>query len=209
MQLHAVQKDGIRDNNTGVILPPQNNRMDKIVRFYRRKFHFITIPIGVVLSAVHLKFAIEYLGQCPIQPMINIYMIVHAAVTLTLILLALAGVIVARYGYPRPDENNNPTNARYILLTVFGLTLIFFLFSFSWLVAGSVWVFGAKANGVQGTDPSATTTYCQSNLYRAAFVLLIIHYVLHGIIISLLVLRCIFCKRGNLVPPNVGEKERI
>ncbi|CAF4238957.1 unnamed protein product, partial [Adineta steineri] len=47
---------------------------------------------------------------------------------------------------------------------------------FAWLITGSVWVFGAKANGVQGDNPNATNTYCQSDLYKSAFVLLIINY---------------------------------
>jgi hypothetical protein len=208
MELHDVHNNGIRNNNPGVVLSTHNNHTDKIIRFYRRKFHFISIPVGILFSVIHLKFAIEYLGQCPIQPMINIYMIVHASVTLLLILLALIGVIIVRCIYSNSDDDNNQINGRHLIVILVILTLVLFLFSFAWLVTGSVWIFSAKTNGVQGSNPNAAK-YCQSDLYRAAFVLIIVNYIVHTIIILLFVLRYICCKRPNIIPPNLTEKDRV
>jgi hypothetical protein len=209
MELGDIRNDGIGNNNTDVALSMRNDRLDKVIRFYRRKFHFISIPVGILFSAIHLKFAIEYLGQCSIQPMINIYMIVHASVTLVLILLALIGVIIVHCIYSRSEEDNNQITARRLILIVIMLSLILFLFSFAWLVTGSVWIFGAKTHGVQGSNSNDTTTYCQSDLYRAAFVLIIVNYVVHTIIILLFVLRHVCCKRENIIPPNFAEKDRV
>jgi hypothetical protein len=199
MELHDDQNGGVGDKNAGVTLPPRRNFLDRCIRFYRAKFHFITIPFGIIISIIHLKFGIEYLGQCTIQPMINIYMIVHASVALFLILLALTGVLIVRHIYSRFEEENKKI-ARHLILIVVILTLIVLLFSFAWLIAGSVWIFSAKINGVQGSDLTATTTYCQSDLYRAAFLLIIIHYVTHGLIILAIIFRCICYKGGHIIP---------
>jgi hypothetical protein len=138
MELNDVQNGGIRDNNTDIFLSPREERIEKVFRFYRAKFHLISISIGIIFAIIHLKFAIEYLGQCPIQPLINIYMIVHASVTLLLILLALIGVIIVRSFDFRGKQEKNKMIARRLILIVVILTLILLLFSLAWLVAGSV-----------------------------------------------------------------------
>jgi hypothetical protein len=209
MELHNVQNGGFGDKSAGVTFPPHHDWIDRCIRFYRARFHFISIPIGIIVAIIHLKFAIEYLGQCTIQPMINIYMIVHASVALLLILLALTGVLIVRRIYFRSDEENNKIMARRLILIVVIVTLIVLLFSFAWLVAGSVWIFSAKSNGVQGSNPSATTTYCQSDLYSAAFFLIILHYVIHGLILLAIIFRCMCRKRGDIVPPFVVATNRV
>ncbi len=209
MELHDVKNDGIRDNNAGIFLSSREARIEKCFRFYRARFHFISIPIGIVFAIIHLKFAIQYLGQCTIQPMINIYMIVHASVTLFIILLALAGVIIVRFIYPRLKKENHKMIVRRLVLIVVILTLIVFLFSFAWLVTGSVWIFGAKSNGVQGLDPKATTTYCQSDLYKVAFTLIIVNYVVHGLIILIIIMNRIYSNRKHTVPSPVSTTDRV
>jgi hypothetical protein len=199
MELQDVHNRGFGDNSAGVTLPPHYGRLDRCIRFYGRRFHFITIPVGIIVACIHLRYALEYLGQCPIQPMINIYMIVHASVDLFLIVLVLTSVMIVRCIYSRSEEDR--IMARRLILIIVILQLIVLLFSFSWLLAGSVWVFGAKSNGVQGSNSSDTTTYCQSDLYNAVFVLLILHYVIHGLIILAIIFMCTCCKRGHIVPP--------
>ncbi|UJR12214.1 hypothetical protein I4U23_016391 [Adineta vaga] len=176
--------------------------LQRAIGFYSRKFHFIVMPIGIIMAAIHLKFAITYLDQCPIQPMINIYMIVHASVHLLIILLALIGVVNTRCNFPRGLEEDKSIGV-VILVIILVSTFVLFLFSFAWLIAGSIWVFSAKVNGVQGDVPSATNTYCQSELFRAAFVLLIVNYIIHGIIIFVVLLRYICCKRKPIHPPDM------
>jgi len=209
MELYDTQNGGIRDNSAGAFLSPREARIEKCFRYYRANFHLITIPIIAILAIIHLIYGIEYLGQCTIQPMINIYMIVNASVALFIILLALSGVIIVRCIYPHLEEENHKIIARRLILIVVILTLIVLLFSLAWLVTGSVWIFGAKSNGVQGSDPMATTTYCQSNLYRAAFTLVIVNYIVHGLIILMIIMRRIRRNRHDTVPPPAVATNRI
>jgi hypothetical protein len=180
--------------------PPtaRNDRFQRAISFYLRKFHFIAIPLVIVLVAIHLKFAIQYFGQCPMQPMIIIYMIVNAALQVVLMLITFIQIINIRCIYLRDGEQNKKVG-RIILVVGLISTLILFLFGLAWLIAGSVWIFGAKANGVQGLNSNATTTYCQSDLFNAAFTLLIITYVMHGLIILMVVIRCI-CRKQEAIP---------
>ncbi len=104
-------------------------------------------------------------------------------------LLALTGVIIIRCIYPRPEKENDNMIGRRLILIVIIAALISFLFTYAWLVAGAVWIFGAKSNGVQGSDSSTTTTYCQSTLYKAAFSLIIINLIVHILIIPNIIMR--------------------
>jgi hypothetical protein len=167
--------------------PGRNIFLQIAIRFYSFRCHFILIPLIIIYAAVHLAYAIKYFGQCPIQPLIIIYMIVHASVQLGLIILAFFGVIIVQCIYSR-----NETIGTVILIIVLFLQIITVLFSLAWVIAGSIWIFGAKANGVQGDNPDMTSTYCQSQLYKAAFILLIINYVIHGLLIIVIIAICIW-----------------
>jgi amino acid transporter len=194
MELYNVQQNEIRDNSAGVFLSRREVCMERCLRFYERNFHLITIPIGTIVGIIHLIFGIEYLGQCQIQPMINIYLIVQASVTLFIMLLALTGVITVRCIYPRLEKENNKKIARHLIVIIITLASILFLFTYAWLVAGAVWVFGARSNGEQGSDSLATTTYCQPTLYRAAFTLTIINLVINIVIIPIIIMRRMYCR---------------
>ena len=186
----------------------RGERFEKWILFYRSKFHLFSIPLGIVFSIVHLKFAVQYLGQCPVQPMINVYMIVHASVTLLLMLIALIGVIAARC-LLRCEKHSDRTFIRYLIVGVGILSVVLTLFILSWLVAGSVWVFGAKSYGVQGSDSTITSTYCQSELYRAAFVLVIVNYVTHFGIIAVLIVKQVWEKMKQKTPPPIIAKNGV
>jgi len=210
MGLYNGQNRGLRYNNTGVLSSPRQQFIEKCIRFYGAKFHFIGIPIGIIFVIIHLIFGIKYLHQCTIQPLIPIYMIVQASVVFGILLLTVIGMIIAHGIYYRSWRNNKMI-ARRLTVIVIILTLILFLFNFAWLVAGSVWVFRAESNGVQGSDSSATTTYCESNLYRAAFILIIGNYVGHALILLLLVIILLYIrwKRKRTVPPPVVTPNRF
>ncbi|CAF0860744.1 unnamed protein product [Adineta ricciae] len=165
----------------------RNIFLQLVIRFYSFRCHFIVIPLVIIYAAVHLGLAIHYFGQCPMQPMIPIYMIVHAAVHLGLIVFALIGVIVVQCIY-----SFHETIGIVLLVLVLVLHTILGIFSFAWLIAGSVWIFGAKADGVQGSNPDITSTYCQSHLYKAAFTLLIINYIAHGLFAIAIIAICVW-----------------
>jgi hypothetical protein len=209
MEFQDGYNAGVKDISAGDISPPRNGLIDKCLSFYRAKFHFISIIVGIIISIIHLKFAIQHLGQCPIQPMINIYMIVTALVILCAALLTLIGMIDVRYIDSHDKEDNNKIIARRLILVVVSLVLILSLFEVAWLVVGSVWVFGAERNGVQGSNPTDTTTYCESDLYRAVFILIIISYITHIAIIVMVIMKRLGWKKGQTNPPHVPATNRV
>jgi hypothetical protein len=209
MELHDVQNGEFQNDSAAVFSPPHQDWIGKYMRFFKFRFHFIAIPVGIIIAAIHLKFGIEYLGECTIQPMINVYMIVHAAVALFAIMTVLIGVFTVRCIDSRVEIKNNKMIARRLMIVILIFQLIVALFSLSWLIAGSVWIFGAAANGVQGSDPTDTTTYCQSTLYRAAFVLIIINYVLISLIIVAIIVGYIFWRTKHTIPPLFGTMNRL
>ncbi|CAF0752527.1 unnamed protein product [Adineta steineri] len=197
------------ETQNGILTPPPRPVwLQNAINLYSRKFHFIIIPIGIIVAAVHLKFGVQYFSECPIQPMIPIYMIVHASVQLGINLLAIIALVNVRCNFP-PGVEKYKKLAVIILVIILVSTFVLFLFSFAWLITGSVWVFGAKANGVQGDNPNATNTYCQSDLYKSAFVLLIINYVIHIVIISLIIFKRFCCNRKTPNPSDVSMNNRI
>jgi len=208
MEFQDVKNDGIQDKSTDAPSSARQARIEKCFRFYRAKAHLISIPIIIIISIIHLKYGIKYLGQCPIQPKINIYLIVNASVALLLMLIAIIGVITARI-YPRLEKKNEMMIARRLILIVIIFTLILSLFSLAWLVTGAVWIFGAKKNGEQGSNPQDTTTYCQPNLYRAAFTLVIINLIFHSVIILIIIIKCIRGNKQHTVPPPVVTTDRF
>lgn len=183
--------------NTMLSQQVHNGWFERVVRFYSRRFHFIMIPVGAIMAAVHIRYSIMYFGQCPIQPMIIFYMLVHAAVHVVVMILAFLGVITVRCIYSRDGEGSKMLG-RCILIIVLISTLLLLLFSLAWVIAGSVWIFGAKTSGVQGDDPSITTTYCQQELFRIAFTLLIVNYVVHGIVIFFVTMGWICRKKQQI-----------
>jgi hypothetical protein len=136
-------------------------------------------------------------------------MIVQASAALLLVLVALSGVIVVRCIYFGSDNDNHKIIAQRFIMIIVIFSLIVTLFSFAWIITGSVWIFGAKTNGVQGSNSAITTTYCQSDLYRAAFVLIIINYIVHILIILLIIVRCVCFKRENIAPPHDVSRDRV
>jgi hypothetical protein len=199
----------VRNSNPAVLPPENRNLVERWMRFYRAKFHLFTIPVGIIISIIHLKFAIQYLGQCPIQPMINVYMIVQGAITIFLMLLATVGVISARCIYHRPEEIHNKRVARCLVISIMSITLVLVLFSLAWLIVGSVWIFGAKSNGAQGSDSTITTTYCESDLLSAAVTLIIVHYITHGLLRGVVIFRRFCKKREDTVPPPAATIDKI
>jgi hypothetical protein len=197
-------------NSSPAVLPPAHRDLvERWMRFYRAKFHLFTIPVGIIISIIHLKFAIQYLGQCPIQPMINVYMIVQGAITIFLMLLATVGVVNARCIHSRSEEIHNKRVARCLVISIMSITLVLVLFSLAWLIVGSVWIFGAKSNGAQGSDSTITTTYCESDLLSAAVTLIIVHYITHGLLIGVVIFRRFCKKREDTVVPPVAATDKI
>ena len=200
MDFNYDRNGKFQNNNTAVFSTPRPDLIEMYMRFFMFKFHFIAIPVGIIVAAVHLKYGIQYLDECPIEPMITVYMIVHAAVGLFAIITVFVGVLIARGIYSRPQIENNEKIARCLIIAILIFQVIVALFSLSWIIAGSVWIFSISGTQ-QGSNPADTTTYCQTHLYRAAFALIIINYILHTFIVVAIIAGYIFWRRKYNLPP--------
>lgn len=176
-------------------------RLDGAIKYYSSKKHVIFTIIGIVFGIVELVYGITYMGQCYIQPMIAIFLLVHGSVMLFEVVIGIFALLIARIMYP----HYNQILARRLILVVLLILAVVNIFCFAWFIAGNVWVFGAKANGQQSTNNGNLSTYCQSDLFRAALGIIISRYVIVGIIIIVVVIRqCHKNKRdneGGKVPP--------
>ena len=170
-------------NDTPKKVSPGDDRktkfLDRIIKFYTAKVHVVMIIVDLVVGSVELSYGVTYNNQCPIQQMIGPFLITHGATTIFSGLLIILAVVDARIIYVHSDK----IRARLIIFILFVIMVILNIFFFAWFVAGNIWVFGAKANGVQGTDPTNFATYCQPDMYRAAIVLIVARYIVIPIVI--------------------------
>ncbi|CAF3790064.1 unnamed protein product [Rotaria socialis] len=163
---------------------------DSIIKFYCAKLHIVMIVLDLVIGSVELGEGIKNGNQCPIQPMIGTFLIVHGAVSIFSGFTLMLAVRVAHYVCRQSER----TIARPIFFLLLIIIIIINLFFFGWFIAGNIWVFGASANGVQGSNPTNSATYCQSDMYHAAIVLIIARYIVVPIIIIIVIaVRC--CKK--------------
>jgi hypothetical protein len=144
----------------------------------------IQCVLTIAAFAVELNYGITYLNQCPIQPLINTFLIVHGCSSLINGIVLLIGHLAAKYIKRSP--NPSPCSRRLVVGSLIAL-LILLIFSVPWLIVGQVWVFGAQTNGFQSSNSTLTTTYCQSQVFWTAFAIIIMTYAIWLIIIWVVV----------------------
>jgi len=172
----------IADRSHPQVMKTQTTIANVAIDFYARRSHFIVLPLIVILVIMLLRFSVKSIDECPIQPMISTYMIVYGIIHLLLIVLTCIGMLNTYYIYPRLQYTNEAL-PRFILLCVLVCRLILLVFGFAWLIVGSVWIFEAEHKGVQWSKPAHTTTYCRSELYRLAFALVVVNYIIYGYLV--------------------------
>ena len=162
----------------------QSSRLEKtLIRFssWKMLVQIIIMSPGFI---VPVYFGVHYANQCPIQPLINVFMIVHGCTNLANAILLLIGFISANY--IKRSSSSSPYTRRLFIGSLIG-QLVVLLFSIAWLVAGQIWVFGAQSKGFQSTDVTQSTTYCASVLFWNAFVMIFITYGIYFILILVFV----------------------
>lgn len=196
-----MERSNETQNDIRPPMPPENGCLQHVKSYYSRKFNILFVLAGIAISIVQLRYGIMYFNQCPMQPMISIHMVVHASIQVIIIVINILAFIDIRTIYARPEEKYQ-IRGRTILLVLLFFTIVLNLFILAWLIAGSIWVFGARNGGVQGSDPSNTATYCETDLIEAAFRLLIINYCLFGLTIFTL-----FCRNILRRPQHMSQHD--
>jgi hypothetical protein len=151
----------------------QEDRLNTAVTQLSSRRTLAQIALTIPSFAVELNYGIQYLNQCPIQPLIYVFLIVHGCSSLANGLILLLGFMTAKYIKQSPSPS---PIARCLLRSSLIGQLVYLLFSVAWLVAGQVWVFGAQTNGFQSSNSTQTATYCHPTVFWTGFAIIIVTY---------------------------------
>ena len=166
-------------------------------------FASIYLPISLLLYVgipiSQLVIGLIYIGQCPVQDLIVVWMIVSGVAGILFVLLGLIihvrvrrrEIFISSY-----DESQSYPILLRILIPTF---LILFLFIIAWFFAGQVFVFEVKLR-VEFFDPTLPD-YCHGNLYKAAYILIFIDYLIFLLALILNVL-------SYVVPPDDNPRRK-
>ncbi len=183
----------------------QKGRLDKAVIWMSTwKTLFMCIP-SIPAFAGLLTLGLKYKNQCPIQPLINTFLIVNGCANLVQGIVLFMGFITANYIKRSPSPS---PYARCLLGAILIGKLAYLLFSIAWWLVGQVWVFGAQANGFQSTNSNQTTTYCNAILFWNSFAIIIVNYAILLILIVVCGVRFIM-KRYRIeqeAAPKIDER---
>jgi hypothetical protein len=183
--INVSDREGQLDNR-------QKGRLDKAVIRFSSWIILFQIIFAIPPSVVGLYYGINYGNQCPIQPLINVFLIVHGCCSLVNGIVLLIGFIAANY--IKRSSSPSPYARCLLAVSLIG-QLVLFLFLVAWLVVGQVWVFGALSNGFQSNDSTRLTTYCYSILFWNGFAVIIITYAVWLILTLVFVVRFIIKRR--------------
>jgi hypothetical protein len=188
-QLSTAQKD--RFNKSVIRLSTRRTLIECI----------LTIPSFIV----ELYYGIHYSNQCPIQPLIIVFLIVHGCSSLANGIVLLTGFVTANY---IKRSLTASSCARYLIVGSSIGQLILLIFSVVWLIVGQVWVFGAQVNGFQSSNSTQSATYCYSTVFWTGFAIIIITYAVWLIIIIVVVRQLIMkrLKAKKETAPNIDER---
>ncbi|CAF1447980.1 unnamed protein product [Adineta steineri] len=169
-------------DGTPTILPSRSKyeeRLDKAIKYYSSKTLVAQIVLACVFAIPELRYGIGYKNQCPMQPQISMFLIVHGATKFAWVFLNILASIDAKIINERMKKKDL---ARQLMLINLILQFLFALWFPSWFIAGNIWVFRNKSRH-QSTDPTNTSTYCNDELYQAASLLIIMTYIATGAVI--------------------------
>ncbi|CAF1457333.1 unnamed protein product [Adineta steineri] len=153
-------------------------RLDKTMKYYTSKMVIVQIIVACGFSISELVCGLNYPNQCPIEPAIITFLVVHGATKFVWIFLTILAIVDARLIY---KKMNRKSLARQLMLINLAFQSLFAVWFFSWFIAGNIWVFRNK-NRYQSNDPTNTSTYCYEDLYQAASLLISTEYI--GFIIT-------------------------
>jgi hypothetical protein len=189
------------DHNSSV--PTQSKTSEKPPSPPGGLFGSIYLPISLILYVgvpiSQLVIGFIYIGQCTVQQTIVVWMIVSG---ISGILLVIIGVIIhvqiRKQSLPSTSYDG-PHSYSLLIKILVPIFVLILLFVIAWFFAGQVFVFEVKLR-VEFFD-STLPEYCHGNLYKAAYILIFIEYLIFLLGILLNVLSCV-------APPDNGNPKK-
>lgn len=129
--------------------------------------YFMAVSSGILIAMVAMGSV--YLNECSAERYIPIYLIVGGCFGLLQNILSSTFKIISFF---KSNDNSSPSP---------GLGLLY-LFTFSWYIAGSVWVY--RTYGYFTTVDRSAENYCHPAVYWFTFALITAGYVFAGLIIA-------------------------
>jgi len=178
------------EEQSSVFEPPKSTRqelLEKGIEFFASKKFIIQLILTSVFAVIELIFGGVYNNQCPISQHIPEFLIVHGTIKLIWVACGVIAFIEAKF-LPNFD---------YIgILMIMNLIIQigFALFFLIWFITGNVWVWSVNGT-VQTSDSTATSTYCQDTLYKAAEGIIVSTYIVFAIIVIIIIRRRVCNKR--------------
>jgi len=167
--------------------------------FFGSIYFPISILLYVAIPISQLIIGLIYIGQCPIQDLIVAWMIVSGVSGILLVLIGVIIHIKIRQQSIALSPYDDPQSYSLLLRILIPIFIIIFLFTVGWFFAGQAFVFEVKLR-VEFFD-STLPEYCHGNLYKAAYVLIFIDYLIFLLAIILNVLTCV-------VPPDDNPQKK-
>jgi len=142
----------------------------------------LLLYVGVAISQFVIGFV--YIGRCTIREFIAIYMILSGFCGIAFVIVGL----IIYMKVVKQASSDNPRSKPTIVKVLIPIFVLLLLFVIAWFFAGQVLVFEVKLR-VELFDP-VLPEYCHPILYKAAYVLIFVDYLIFLIGIILNVLSC-------------------
>ncbi|CAF0787719.1 unnamed protein product [Adineta ricciae] len=140
----------------------EDNKLDfipgPIILILGSVYTLIVLCILLIIPILQLAFGGAYLGQCPVEQNIPIYLIVTGACGLASILLTIM-IVLAFILLIKRQTAGTAVTAACIIACVLIFLFVMSLFLFAWFIAGNVWIFGVHKK--VDLDDASSPNYCQ------------------------------------------------
>jgi hypothetical protein len=186
--------------NTSPVPPPPSG-------FFASIYFPISLLFYVGIPISQLVIGLIYIGQCTVQQIIVAWMIVSGIFG---ILLVIIGIIIHMKIRKQPfflTSYDNPQLHPLMLRILLPFFLLILLFIVAWFFAGQVFIFEVKLR-VEFFDPTLPE-YCHGNLYKAAYIIIFINYLIFLLAIVLNVLSYVAPPNDNATDNHEKKKRPI
>ncbi|CAF3096038.1 unnamed protein product [Rotaria socialis] len=179
--------------NTVSAAPPRPNG------FFTSMYFPISLVIYIIIPITQLVVGFIYVGQCPVQQMIVVWMVVSGFFGISLAVIGMIIHIQSRKQSLALSPYDNYQLYPLIIRVLIPAFILILLFIIIWFFVGQVLIFEVKLR-VEFFDPSLPE-YCHANLYKTAYILIFIDYLIFLLVIILNVL-------SYVAPPGESDSSK-